>query len=93
MGPATEVGADQIARLKEVLGWVHDFAKTGYAAGTDHFTLADICFVATFSTLQAAALVDLEEVSWKQTLENNFPEIGYIISCSSVFYNLFHKMN
>ena len=62
MGPATKVGPDQLARLKEVIGWVHDFAKEGFVAGSQDFTVADICFVATYSTLEAAGLVDLTEV-------------------------------
>lgn len=63
MGPATEVGPDQLARMKEVLGWVHDFAKEGFVAGTNDFTVADICFIATYSTLEATGIVDLTEVS------------------------------
>ena len=41
-------------RVKEVLGWVTDMIKpTGYVAGTNHMTLADIAFVATISTALA----------------------------------------
>ena len=41
-------------KLQEVLGWTKDFiADTGYAAGTTKLTLADICFLATLSSLQA----------------------------------------
>ena len=37
-------------RFKEVMGWVTDFIKpTGYVAGTDHMTVADIAFIATYS--------------------------------------------
>jgi glutathione S-transferase len=33
----------------KVMGWVNDYIKpTGYVAGTDHMTLADICFMSTF---------------------------------------------
>ena len=36
-------------RFKEVMGWVNDFIKpTGYVAGTDHLTVADIAFLATY---------------------------------------------
>ena len=35
-------------RFHEVMGWVRDFIKpTGYVAGTNHMTLADIVFMAT----------------------------------------------
>jgi len=51
---AKEVEADKLERLHEVLGWVSGFVEaTGYAAGTDHLTMADVCFVATLSTLVA----------------------------------------
>jgi hypothetical protein len=46
-GGAT-VPQDKFDKLDEVLGWIVDFIKpTGYVAGTDHLTIADICFVAT----------------------------------------------
>ena len=36
-------------RFKEVLGWVNDFIKpTGFVAETQHLTLADIAFIATY---------------------------------------------
>ena len=36
--------------FKEIMNWVDDFIKdTGYVAGTNHLTLADICFSATYS--------------------------------------------
>jgi hypothetical protein len=54
--------------LKEVLGWVREFVKKDYAAGTKDFSVADICFVATYSTLEAAGLVDLTEVCGASTL-------------------------
>jgi hypothetical protein len=62
MGPANEVGPEQISRLKEVLGWVRDFTKAGFAAGTNHFTLADICFLATYSSVLATEVIDVAEV-------------------------------
>ena len=63
MGPANEVGADQIARLTEVMDWVRDYAKSGFVAQTESMTVADVCFVATYSTLEAAGLLDLEKVT------------------------------
>jgi hypothetical protein len=63
MGPVSEVGPDQISRLQEVLGWVRDYVKDGkFAAGTGHLTLADICFVATYSTLKATEVINLDQV-------------------------------
>lgn len=46
-GPAA--GDAENDRFKEVMGWVNDFIKpTGFVAGTDHLTVADISFLATF---------------------------------------------
>ena len=37
-------------KFNKVMGWVTDFIKpTGYVAGTDHLTVADIAFIATYS--------------------------------------------
>ena len=63
MGPVCKVGSDLITRLQEVFGWVQDYVKGGkFAAGTGHLTLADICFVATYSTLKAVGVNNLDEV-------------------------------
>ncbi len=41
-------------RFVEVLNWLNDFVKpTGFVAGTDHFTIADIACFATYSTQKA----------------------------------------
>ena len=46
-GPEEE--GKKVEKFKEVMGWVNDFIKpTGYVAGTDHLTVADIAFLATF---------------------------------------------
>merc|ERR1712080_540886 len=57
-GPApTE---EKLAKLKEVLGWMDGFVKDGkFAAGGDSLTLADICLVATYSTIKASGVIDL----------------------------------
>lgn len=54
--------AATLDRLKEVLGWVNDMVKeTGYAAGTAHLTVADLAFLATYSSIAVtiANIVDL----------------------------------
>lgn len=44
---------DKLASLREALAWTEDFvAKTGFVAGTDHVTVADLAFFATFSKLK-----------------------------------------
>ena len=42
-------------KLQEVLGWANGFVKeTGYVAGTEKITLADLCFLSTLSSVAAA---------------------------------------
>ena len=37
---------DAHEKLAEALGWAAEMVEpTGYAAGTDHITLADLCFL------------------------------------------------
>nr|ACO15541.1 Glutathione S-transferase 1-1 [Caligus clemensi] len=58
----TEPTAEAFDKLKEVLVWANNMVKeTGFAAGTDHMTIADICWVATYSTIKAAGFMQLEE--------------------------------
>lgn len=43
-------GQDKYDRFNEVMGWANDMVKTtGYVANTDHLTVADISFAATYS--------------------------------------------
>ncbi len=59
-GTAKEIAEDKLARFHEVMGWVKDYVKEGkFAAGTGHLTLADISFVASFSTIVASGAFDL----------------------------------
>ena len=67
-GPAKEANPASLERLREVLGWLRDFVTpTGYIAGTDHLTLADLAFVASFSSLLEGHQIDLTQYD---------PEIG-----------------
>ena len=46
-------GQDKVDKLKEVLGWVDGFvAEDKFCAGTTNLTIADIAFMATYSTLK-----------------------------------------
>jgi len=48
-------------KFKEVMGWANDFVKpTGWVAGNDCLTLADIAFAATYGTAKATEKFDLE---------------------------------
>ncbi len=49
-----------LAALREALSWASAMIEpTGWAAATDHLTLADLSFAATFATCKATAVVDL----------------------------------
>lgn len=61
-GTSDTIDKEKYEKLKVVLGWVKDFiGETGYAAGTAKLTLADLCFMATLSSVQASGVVDLEK--------------------------------
>ena len=75
-GPAP--GEDKMDRFKEVMGWVNDFIKTsGFAAGTDCMTLADLAFLATYSTIEATGNFDLtpyaETNAWFEKMKAAVP--------------------
>ena len=49
-------GQDKVDKLKEVLGWVDGFvAGDKFCAGTSHMTIADISFLATFSSFKVGS--------------------------------------
>jgi len=57
-----DIEKDKYNKLKEVLGWAKDFiAETGYVAGTEKMTIADICFLATLSTIIASGAADFDK--------------------------------
>lgn len=71
-------GPDTLEKFKEVMGWVNDYIKpTGYVAGTDHLTVADLCFLATFATVVATEYFDLapytETNAWFEKLKKEVP--------------------
>ena len=61
MGPATEIPADKMARLHEVLGWLNDYVKEGGFAVGSTFTLADVVLLASYSTCVATEVADLSK--------------------------------
>eukprot|EP00095_Tigriopus_kingsejongensis_P001406 maker-scaffold229_size244821-snap-gene-1.17 protein:Tk01406 transcript:maker-scaffold229_size244821-snap-gene-1.17-mRNA-1 annotation:"glutathione s-transferase delta-epsilon 2" len=57
-----EIPQSAFDKMQEVLAWVNDMIKTtGYAAGTDKMTLADVAFLATHSTMMATGAIDVSE--------------------------------
>ena len=49
-------GQDKVDKLKKVLGWVDGFVSEGkFCAGTSHITIADISFIATFSSFKVGS--------------------------------------
>ena len=48
-----------LERLHEILRWVSEFIETtGYVAGTETMSIADLCVTATLSTLLASNLIE-----------------------------------
>jgi len=71
-------GPEKLEKFVEVMGWVNDFIKpTGYVAGTDHLTVADLCFVATYATIEACGKFDLtpyaETNAWFEKMKTEIP--------------------
>jgi len=59
-------GQEKFDKVKEVLGWVDGFVKDGkFSAGNDEMTIGDLALLATYSTMKAAELpeIDLAEYS------------------------------
>ena len=45
-------GPEKYERFREVMGWLNDMLKpTGYVAGTDHMTIADISLLARYKSV------------------------------------------
>ena len=77
-GAGPKPGEKELERFKEVMGWVTDFLKpTGYVAGTPHLTLADLAFLATYSTIVAVGHFDLSEYAevnaWFERVKSEVP--------------------
>eukprot|EP00095_Tigriopus_kingsejongensis_P011299 maker-scaffold14_size734282-snap-gene-3.13 protein:Tk11299 transcript:maker-scaffold14_size734282-snap-gene-3.13-mRNA-1 annotation:"glutathione s-transferase delta-epsilon 2" len=55
-----EIPQSAYDHAKEVLGWANDMVKpTGFVAGTTYLTLADIAFLASYSTMVETGALDL----------------------------------
>ena len=55
-----KVPAAMVDKLKQALVWANDMVKkTGTAAGTSHFTIADLAFLTTFTSIEALKFIDL----------------------------------
>ena len=56
-------GQDKFDKLKEVLGWLEGFVEDDkFAVATDDMTIKDIALLATYSTVKAAGLGDLQDL-------------------------------
>merc|ERR1711913_250957 len=70
---AAKYGKDEADKLTEVLGWVDGFvAGDKFCAGTSQITIADIAFLATYSTLKAAGNVGGVDLSSYSNIESWF---------------------
>ena len=53
-------------KYDEVLKWITNSVKSGFVASKDHMTLADLSFVATYSTLRATGSVDTRKFAFNE---------------------------
>jgi len=64
--------AEKVTKLEEVLGWVNGWVEgTGFVAGTDHLTLADISIAATLETI----LQTLEHADFVKDFDTRFANL------------------
>ena len=77
-GHTNTLDLHKMVRLYEVLGWTVDFiSQTGFAAGTNELTLADIAFMATLSTIISTGIVP--------DFNDRFPELkAYVRTISKL---------
>ncbi|CAB4068424.1 unnamed protein product [Lepeophtheirus salmonis] len=65
-------------RLLEILGWANDIVKeTGCTAGTEEMTIADIAWMATYSSIKEADVIDL--VPYKNWTTHGFTKCVTLI--------------
>ena len=84
-------------RFHEVMRWIQDFVKpTGYIAETNYLTVADLAFLATFSTIESTCHFDLSAYpnvnAWFAKVKNQVP--NYEHACgkgATLFGDLFRK--
>ena len=58
-GKTIQIDLEKMERLHEILRWVSEFIEvTGYVAGTETMSIADLCITATLSTLCASNLIE-----------------------------------
>ena len=56
-----EPGQEKYDKLKETLGWLDDFVKDEkLSAGNEDLTIGDLSLIATYSSLKAAELADVD---------------------------------
>ena len=90
-------GENEVKRFHEVMGWIQDFVKpTGYIAGTNDLTVADLAFLATFSTIEATGHFDLSAFpdvnAWFAKVKSQVP--NYEHACgkgATLFGDLYRK--
>lgn len=57
-----EIPDSSFSKLREALSWANDMVRpTGFAAGTEGPTVADIAFLSTYSTIKAVGKTDISE--------------------------------
>lgn len=98
-GGQTEIPEAKINSLKEAFGFLEGFLeKTGFAAGTDHLTLADLALLATYSTIETTKknFVNLSDYprsqAWAEKMKKSIPNYAKANGDGvNVFYEFIKK--
>ena len=71
-GGAEKLEEAKVTKFEEVLGWVNGWvAGSGFVAGTDHLTLADLSVASTLETI----LATLEHADFVKDFDTRFPNL------------------
>jgi len=89
-------GPEKYERFREVMGWLNDMLKpTGYVAGTDHMTIADISLLASFSTMAATEHFDLSAypnaTAWFEKVKGEVPNYEKLCGEGAAMFGGFFK--
>jgi len=97
-GKTIQIDLEKMERLHEILRWVSEFIEvTGYVAGTETMSIADLCITATLSTLCASNLIeDFDSrypklFSYTQKMKSEIPNYEKADGCGAKAFGIWTR--